>query len=297
MKMKFFITVGAIVCLLTQIACSESVGRGAGGTAVGDLCAQATPAAFAQSCDPTDVPELTRWYSAASYLPIADGTVVGLNGVSPWLDFGAAATPYNAYALTGREPRIKTTLFPQPVIEICGISGGCTGTVAMNTHMRTAPSFTEYADNDLTLFVVAARANGNRNYLLSNQSIGNNTGTFLGWVSGTVMRFGLAGPGGTPAITATVPDYGGTPTLEVWTARLNTGGDTYQPGMSLYLNGVLVGSDANVTQKPAAVTTIPYIGTQRSDHNNAHFYVADWVYFKRALPQTELEKIHAYLVK
>ncbi len=242
---------------------------------------------------PSTISNLIRWYRADSYMPIADDTTVGVNTVSNWTDLSPSA--YNSYAANGREPKIYTSAFIKPAIRICGKSTltGCTG-ITNNQHLRIASSFDTFATTDLTLIYVAARANSKVNYLLVNQSNGNNTGTFLGWTSNTQMRFGLAGPGGSPNLNATVPAFNGTPTPEIWMARLNSGSSTDGLGMQLYLNNSLLASNATVTQQSSQVT-IPYIGTQRNDHNDAQFYVFEVILYNRALSPSEQCSVQSYL--
>jgi len=139
-----------------------------------------------------------------------------------------ALAPFPGVATAGRLPRFSSSVFSVPTIEFCGSAAGCAG-VSQSAHMRTSSSFADYAGSDLTLFVNVARANGNRNYLLVNQSSGNNTGIFLGWISSTTMRFGLNGPSGTPNFDVTVPTYAGPPALELWTVRLNSGSSAEMP--------------------------------------------------------------------
>ncbi len=244
--------------------------------------------------EPTSIANLQRWYRADSFMPLAD-QLVGVSGTSPWLDLSGGSSPYNSSALAGRMPMFTTEL-GFPALRLCGVNSTatCPG-VTTNQHMRIAPSFAAFSLIDLTVIYVAARANANANYLLVNQSIGNNTGVFLGWMSDTEFRFGLNGPGGTPRISATIPAYSGTASAEIWTARLNTGSDVDNMGLTLFRNGTVVASDTTVTTKSPTATTIPYIGTQRSDQNNAKFYVSEVLVYWRALSSAELTRLHQYL--
>ena len=244
---------------------------------------------------PTDIPDLYRWFRPEAYLPATDGTRVGIGGVNPWADLNNTSPAYNANASGGREPIFRSDVLGEPALEICGVNAGCAG-VTSSQHMRVASSFNDLSGTDMTLAVVVARANGNANYLLSNQSSGNNTGLFLGWTSSTNLRFGLQGPGGSPQFNVTVPAYSGAPEFEVWLVRINTVGAISEMGLSIFRNGVLMAQDPNWTQQPIPAVTIPLIGTQRSDHNNSRFFVRDFLYYKRALTDTEVARLSQYLM-
>lgn len=243
----------------------------------------------------TDLTQHLRWYRADSLVSSTEGDAVGSSALTALEDLGPTATRYNAVVTAaGREPRLRRQVFARPVLEFCGVSSSCSG-ISMNSHLRIGSSFATFANTDLTFVYVLARANGNTNFILANQSAGNNTGTFLGFTSNTNFRFGLAGPGGSPQLNVTIPAYGGTPQLEIWTARLDTqiGSSTF--GMQVFRNGTLLGSTTTGITQQTTATTIPFIGTQRSENNSARFYFAEMAAYTRALSDTELCPLHQFL--
>jgi hypothetical protein len=240
---------------------------------------------------PQKINDLSRWYKADSFKPAIENLLVGQTSIR-WSDF-SLSNQYAGMAASGREPLYKNS-GGFPVVQICGSTAGCAG-VSQSQHLRIGSSFAEFANTDLTLFYVVARKNANVNYLLVNQSNGNNTGTFLGWVSNTQFRMGLNGPSGANQVTATVPAYNGTPQFEIWSGRLGTVANVENPGLRIYLNHAEVAANAAVTTQQVTATTIPYVGTQRSEHSNAHFDVAEILVYKRALTARERCQVDRYL--
>lgn len=240
---------------------------------------------------PQKINDLFRWYKADSFKPLNDNILVGQSS-SRWSDF-SLSNQYAGMATSGREPRYKNT-GAFPIVQICGSSAGCAG-VSQNQHLRIGSSFAEFANTDLTLFYVVARKNVNVNYLLVNQSNGNNTGTFFGWVSNTQFRMGLSGPSGANQVTATIPAYSGTPEFEIWTGRLGTVNNVENPGLRIYLNHAELAANTNVVTQQVTATTIPYVGTQRSEHSSANFEVAEIIVYKRALTSIERCQVDRYL--
>lgn len=239
--------------------------------------------------------DLFRWYRADSYLPALDGGAVGSSILTGLTDFSGDENAFTGVVTaTGREPRLRLTAFSRPVLQLCGVSSNCSD-ITMNSHLRIASSYAAFANTDLTFIFVIARANNNTQFLLTNQSAGNNTGAFLGIINGTQFRFGLSGPGGNPQLNVAIPAYDGNPKLEIWTARLDTDASSVNFGMQVYRNGAVLGSFTNNIQQQATATTIPLIGTQRNENNNSNFYFAEMATYKRALSESELCKIHQFL--
>lgn len=239
-------------------------------------------------------PSLLRWYKADQFVQQNDGTVVGTNATNALRDHSKTLSYSAVVTGAGREPRLRPNLFAQPVLEFCGVSGGCSG-ISSNSHLRTGASFAQYAGTDFTLFYVVARASMGPQYFLVNQSNGNNSGIFLGYTNNTTLRLGLSGPQGNPQISANVSGYMAPAALEIITARLDTNAESPLKGLRLYRNGVQIAADPNVVSQQASVTTIPFIGTQRSDHNGARFYFGESATYTRALDATEICVIHRYL--
>ncbi len=233
---------------------------------------------------PTSIPDFFRWYKADSYMPMMNSTVVGQAGQSTWIELSSDFPLYNGVANAGLEPNFNTVTFPRPTVQF-----------GMHQLMRIAPSFSDFSNTDMTVFFVVARGNANPNFILANEQNTNNTGTFFGWTSNTQVRFSLAGPGGTPNVTANVAAYGGSPQLEIWSGRLNTGSSNENPGLRLYRNNSEVATDAAVNTQQGGSNTIPYIGTQRSENNNALFYVGEVLVYKRALSGAESCSVQKYL--
>ena len=240
---------------------------------------------------PQKISDLFRWYKADSFKPAADQFPIGQSS-SRWSDF-SLSNQYAGMAAAGREPFYKSS-GAFPIVQICGSAAGCSG-VSQSQHLRVGSSFAEFANSDLTLFYVVARKNANVNYLLVNQSNGNNTGTFFGWVSNTQFRMGLNGPSGSNQVTATIPVYSGSPQFEIWSGRLATVSNVESGGLRLYLNHAELAANTSVTTQQVTVTTIPYVGTQRSEHAGANFDVAEIIIYKRALSSTERCQVDQYL--
>lgn len=238
--------------------------------------------------------DLVRWYRADSLPAFANGDAIGTPLLSPLDDLGGDLVPFPAVVTTsGREARLSSSLFARPTLQLCGVSSGCSG-ITSNSALRISSNYGTFANSDLTIVFVVARANDNVNFLLANQSAGNNTGAFMGFTSGTNFRFSVAGPFGSPQINATIAPYSGPPTLEIWTARLDTQLTSSGLGMQIYRNGQLIASQAIVSQQSSAAT-IPFIGTPRNDHNSANFHFGELAVYKRALSEDELCRVHQFL--
>lgn len=241
---------------------------------------------------PAKVNSLFRWYKADQFLPKESNVVVGQSS-SPWLDLSMSSDFFNSTAAANREPRFLKQMFSQPTLRICGVSGGCSAT--SNQHLRIASSYASFANTDFTIYYVVARASSTANFLLVNQSNGNHTGTFMGWISNTQFRVGLAGPSSGPSVTVNIPGYSGVPQLEIWSARLNTGSDPVDRSLRVSRNNQILASDSSIQSQQATAVTIPYIGTQRSDHNGAHFYISEVIIYKKAVSNSENCEIQKYL--
>jgi len=246
----------------------------------------------------TDTPNLLRWFRVDEYVQTADNTALGVDNVTEISDFTTAAAtssnpPFPALSPTGRAPMLRKTVFSRPVLQFCGVNAGCSG-ISLNSALRVGSNYNHYAARDLTFFYVVARNSTATQHFLVNQSNGNNTGIYLGYINDTTLRFSLTGPTGATRVSATVAGYSGTPALEILTARLDTSAGSTLPGLRLYRNASVVASDPAILSQQAAATTIPYIGTQRTDFDNGNFYLAETAHFTRALSEAEMCKIHRY---
>lgn len=275
-----------------------------------------------QAFSPAQIPGLIRWYSAFEYGSVAEGTRIGLSGATPLSDQSARPEAYAATATSvGSPARLRVALATRstalgigggqasgvPLLQFCSASQACVG-LTDSSNLRVGSSYADFANRDLTIFVTLARGSNTPQPILINQSAGNNSGVFLGYRSDTVFRFSLVGPNSTPAgagapiVDAVVPGYSGTPTLELWTARLATlptasGSAPETPGLTLYRNGdpAPIATNASVSTQQATATVYPNIGSQRGDYAAFRFALGDLLIFERALTRAEQTQVETYL--